>query len=267
MPYPTVSSARAKEVLLGRTASTDVLEKPQGPPYSWEEKLASAARQLEPLLGDVESQLVALAPVKRKMSEAWRSFEVSAARTIHDAMPRTHEALSDREFWTWAACFPLRDVIRRRYAGKPKHAPALENFGIGSFSENFVYRSWLRAEICTVDPEDGPCDLIERGSIDFWRSHIFRQRYGASPALARAFVRAVYPHAEEPTKATLSGPDIRQLAKNIRKVASNLLVATLDEHAAEELLRREMTRLRGNDGPRLAREGTRKESPPRSALR
>lgn len=253
MPYPSMSSKNARAWLEGQCAEPDVVEKPAGPTVAWEVQLGDASKKLEKELEAVESILgqIGVQAAHRKRHPAWQAFDARAAKIVHDAIPSEHEAVCDWEFWIWAACIPLRGILKRRYAGLPEDKIELGNYGISSYSENFVYRSWLRAEICTIDSETGPSDLVFRGGSDFWRSHIFRQRYAASPVFARTLLTIVYPFSEDPRKSSLTTDQVRELAKRLRKIGSNLLFPILDEGTSRTIIQEEIARIRNlNSGYR-----------------
>lgn len=124
MPYPALSQADAVASLSGESGQPKVDTRPGGPTFPWEDRLAEVVRELEPWLGRVEANLANTDPRGRSRSPEWHPFEVEAAVRIHSALPSRHEALSDREFWLWAACVPFRAIIERRYrSGDGAHEP------------------------------------------------------------------------------------------------------------------------------------------------
>jgi len=162
-------------------------------------------------------------------------FEAEACVEIHKCLPFDPAMLGDHEFWTWLAVFRFRELVDWRYGGKA--APA--NFGIGNWSENLMYRLWLRADI-VYKPGDknDPYSLARRGDQDFWRSHVFRQDYGKCRSLVRALVRYQFPDSS-PDSPTLNSKEIRELAKRLRRLHPTLIYECLDESAAYELVQRE----------------------------
>lgn len=168
-------------------------------------------------------------------------FEAEACSEIHRLLPFDPDMLADYEFWTWLAVFHFRELVDWRHGGDTGRAtPA--NFGIRNGSENLLYRMWLRADAGyrpgESDPESDPYELARRGDQDFWRSHVFRQGYGRCRPLVRALVRYQFPEGSA-DGATLKIPEIRELAKRLRRLHPNIVFEYLDEESAYQLVRRE----------------------------
>lgn len=239
MPYPTLDRNAARARLSGATPEPAVGSNDRGPPYPWEDAAARLVAELDPLLAEVEQELAGRTGPGRVRHASWQRFEAEAAIAVHRALPRTHEALADEAFWLWLACVPLRGIVERRYRREEGGSVDPANFGLGSFAENFVYRLWLRAD-CVVDEaatsEEARYALVRRGQSDFWRSHVFRQRYGAARPFVRAFVRSVYSDAAKPGEPALPIEVVRLLAKRLRRLFSNLVVEVLDEADADRLI-------------------------------
>jgi hypothetical protein len=183
-------------------------------------------------------------------SELNSAFEAAIVDIVHDGINRlvrqTSQILADDGFWRWLAVTHFRPIIERRHPAK--QGPGnVQNFGIGSVVENFVYRVWLRGDIgLDVDrhPED-PYVLARRGDQDFWRSHIFRQSYGACRVFARALVTFQYPC--DGTQ-TLKTEQMRELAKRLRRLYANVVFEYLSFDEALDLIRYEADKLRGKGG-------------------
>src|SRR5690606_15786415 len=146
-------------------------------------------------------------------------FEGSAARLVHSIIPAETEVLSDPEFWIWLAvvCFP--DTVEWRYGSKDVGTkPA--NYGIGSRTENLLYRLWLRAELVLDEHHADRYHLVDAGQIDFYRSHLFRQGYANARTFARALLRFQYPKAD--STPNLKILEIRELVKRLRRLRANL---------------------------------------------
>lgn len=164
-------------------------------------------------------------------------FEAEACSEIHRLLPFDPDMLADYEFWTWLAVFRFRELVDWRHGGDTGQA-APANFGIGSGSENLLYRLWLRADAGYRPDESDSYELARRGDQDFWRSHVFRQGYGRCRALVRALVRYQFPDgpADGPT---LKIPEIRELAKRLRRLHPNIVFEYLDEESAYLLVGKE----------------------------
>lgn len=264
MPYPTLDRNAARAWLAGTAPEPAVGSNDRGPRYPWEDAAARLATELDPLLAEVERELGGRTGSGRVRHASWQRFEAEAAIAVHRALPRTHEALADEAFWLWLACVPLRAIVERRYRREEGGSVDPANFGLGSFAENFVYRLWLRAD-CVIDEaassEEARYALVRRGQSDFWRSHVFRQRYGAARPFVRAFVRSVYPDAAQPSEPALPIEVVRLLAKRLRRLFSNLLVDVLDEEDAVRSIEEETRKAEAQ----LAAEQRAKDSTARQA--
>ncbi len=219
----------------------------RGPLYPWTQVADRLAAELDRLLTEVERELDDRRGPGRVRHASWQRFEAEAAIVVHRALPRSHEALADEAYWLWLACTPLRSIVERRY-GREEGAPVAEaNFGLGNFGENFAYRLRLRAD-CVVDEaatsEEARCALVRRGQSDFWRSHVFRQRYGGARAFVRAFVRSIHPDAANPREPALPIEVVRVLAKRLRRLFPNLLVDLLSEADAFVQIEQEAVKAR-----------------------
>lgn len=239
MPYPAVARLDAEAHIDGREATLKVVDKQGGPTFPWHEKVEEVVAHLTPLAERIAQELVDLAPRAARTDERWQDLEAAGAIALHRALPYDHEALADREFWFWLACGPFRCIIERRYVAGDGEPVNEANFGFGRFEENFVYRLWRRAD-CVFDEdgrnEDERYRLVERGQSDFWRSHVFRQGYGARRSFVRALVAVAYPDPAAPRRPALSVSEIRELAKRLRRLASNIELDLLDETEARALI-------------------------------
>lgn len=163
-------------------------------------------------------------------------FEGTAARLVHSLAPADTEILSDPEFWIWLAvvCFP--DVVEWRYGNKQGGTkPA--NYGIGSRTENLLYRLWLRAELVLDEQHEDRYHLVDAGQIDFYRSHLFRQGYANARTFARALLRFQYPKAD--AAPNLKILEIRELVKRLRRLRANLFLEILPEEECRAVIETE----------------------------
>jgi hypothetical protein len=164
-------------------------------------------------------------------------FEAEASPLVHRSLP-DHQALADSEFWIWLALVHGQEILARRYSGKinPK------NFGVGSASENFFYRLWLRAEVAYDSANEDGYHLARFGDVDFWRSHIFRQGYGDVRSFSRALIQFQFP-AEKRRKPRLKIEEIRALAKHLKRARSNLKFELMTEERAHRFIESQWTEL------------------------
>jgi hypothetical protein len=167
-------------------------------------------------------------------------FEGEAARAIHERVKVPPEIQADPDFWLWLAVVHFSDIVEWRY-GNPIHGTGLANYGIGARSENFVYRLWLRADLVLDDDADDRYHLCQRGQIDFYRSHLFRQSYANARNFSRALLRFQYPHGDS-TAPNLKVDQIRELVKRLRRLRANLFLEILDEKACHKVIEDEAGR-------------------------
>ena len=174
-----------------------------------------------------------IAPKSRAASD----FEAQVGPIIHSILG-SKQYCADSEFWIWLAVAHFKPITRWRYGESLK----LANLGIGTSTENFIYRLWLRPEVVLDLAASDPYDLAKRGSsIDFWRSHIFRTSYANWRPFARALVRYQYGAANGDAKLTTL--EVRALAKRLTQVKSNQMFACLDEYEALSLIETEAQEL------------------------
>lgn len=237
MPYPILSKAEARQYLIVEEgAETPPLPPARraddGPDLDWE------------ALGcEVAATLLALADkhTTSKGKVEGSDFEAEAGEEVHKRLP-PHPALADAEFWIWLALTHCEEVVERRYAGSHN----AKNFGIGGAGENLLYRLWLRADIPYDEAAEDRYALSRFGDIDFWRSHIFRQGYGDVRSFARALLEFQFPSAAE-RRPRLKIPEIRALAKHLKRARSNLMFEVMTEARAVSFIETEWDRLRNGN--------------------
>jgi hypothetical protein len=233
MRYPTLGPEKAPEVLdavrrgatkscrdcqwTGRGTSVDL------------HLFADIAEQLEGAKQTYPERL-------RRKDRRGGEFEAAACASLHQALPRDADMLGDYDFWTWLAVCQFRDLVEWRHGGEDKRA-ASDNFGIGKRDENLLYRMWARADIGYDPAARDRYALARRGDQDFWRSHVLRQGYGRCRVLARALIRFQFP--DDSSTPTLRIPEIRELAKRLRRLNANLMFECLDDAGAAHLLEKE----------------------------
>lgn len=177
--------------------------------------------------------------IKSKADPNANLFEAKAARVVHGIVPPDAEMLADPEFWIWLAVVHCPDVVEWRYRYRKTNSEAqLANYGIGSKTENLLYRLWLRAELVLDDGKKDRYHLCDAGQIDFYRSHLFRQGYANARNFARALLKFQYPHADlsEPNLKTIA---IRDLVKRLRRMRSNLFLEILPEDECRAVIEAE----------------------------
>lgn len=228
MSYPTIrfvdanawyNQSKQAEKILPAPRSSDISG---GPFVDWNTILNVLTDDLQNLL---------------KLKSA--AFECEASILVHQAIPR-HPAIYDSEFWSWCAIAKGAELIAARY-GDP--VPNCANFY--SRSENYFFRLWLRGELGFRPNSPDPYFIARHGDIDFWRSHVFRQKITESPNLLEAFVKFQYPGG--PMGASrLKQKEIRELIKALRRLASNLFVELLSDDEIHALLESEASKITQN---------------------
>ena len=164
-------------------------------------------------------------------------FEAEAAPIFYELMKVPPEMAADKEFWAWLAMSKFRELIEWRH-GLPDKPASPANFGAGTQWENLLPRLWFRVELSLQEDAKDPYSLSRRGDQDFWRSHIFRQRYSSCRTLTRELIRFQYPD-RSPKKAKLhpSSPNgVRELAKRIRRIHTSLALEILDDETSAGLI-------------------------------
>jgi len=172
-------------------------------------------------------------------------FEAEAAVRIHQTLPRDHPALADPEFWIWYAADPGLSVVRTRYAGST--IPGIANFASPNARESLFYRLWVRGEMGWRRDEADPYRLARYGDTDFWRSHVFRQKYAEYPALLEAFACFQYPEGPDgPPHIPLTNNqvELRTFVKRMKRIGTNVMVEFFNIEEAFKLMEEEWNRLR-----------------------
>jgi len=238
MRYPVITTADATAYLFSKRAGNaidlDRLVKIRGDGPDLNQDFVNALR----------ADLAALKvqhPDGLKSQKNANQFEADAARTIHQRVNVPPEIGADPDFWLWLSVAHFRDIVEWRY-GSPEHGTGLANYGIGSRSENLMYRLWLRAELVIDEKATDRYHLSRRGQIDFYRSHLFRQGYANVRTFSRALLRFQYPN-EDATTPNLKIEQIRELVKRLRRLRANLFLEMLDEQECWRVIEDEASRL------------------------
>lgn len=178
--------------------------------------------------------------IKSKSDPKANAFESKASRVIHESLAISSEVLADPEFWIWLAVTHFPDVVEWRYRYRKEDSAAqLGNYGVGSRTENLLYRLWLRAELVLDEAAADRYHLADSGQIDFYRSHLFRQGYANARNFAKALLRFQYPKKSNPTEPNLKLLEIRDLVKRLRRMRSNLFLEILPEDECRAVIEAE----------------------------
>lgn len=239
MRYPIVTTADATAYLASKRSGTaldlDRLVKTRG----------DGPDLAQDFVGDL---IVDMATLKARFAEGLKSqknanaFEARAARSIHQRVNVEAAILADADFWLWLAVVHFADIVEWRY-GNPEGGTGLANYGVGARSENLLYRLWLRAELLLDDQARDRYHLCDRGQIDFYRSHLFRQGYANARGFARALLKYQYRDATDVAQPHLKVGQIRELVKRLRRMRSNLFMEILDEAECHKVIDEEAARV------------------------
>lgn len=149
--------------------------------------------------------------------------------------------LNDLGFWRSVACERIpRFVIWRD--GSKKNGASREAFGSGSSATGFQdcvpYRMYRRGQIAALAKVKSmtPDQIARIEGTDLWRSHVLRIRLGNSPTAAAVFLRI----ADERRNGEASLTDlVREAAKLVQRLSSNILFGYLSESDVEALIKPE----------------------------
>lgn len=234
MRYPTMTAGEASLYLAakraGNTVDPDVSVKMRGSGPDLDQSFVATLREA---LGNLRKTW----PEGLQNFKDGNTFEGKASRLVHSILPADPALLSDPDFWIWLAvvCFP--DIVEWRY-GNPPEGTKLANYGVGSRTENLIYRLWLRAELVFDEAHKDRYHLADAGQIDFYRSHLFRQGYANARTFARALLRFQYPH-KDLAAPNLKVLQIRDLVKRLRRLRANLFLEILPEEECRAVIEAE----------------------------
>ncbi len=229
----------AREKLAGKTGSFAEHEREigTGSPLS-ETVLTSIATDIRKHMKAIE-----------KRGEDREDLDALAFDIIHKKLPPDPDMLGDGRFWARFALVFLFDVVVWRFPGKGAAGFNIENLGIGKSvrrqAENYLYKLWVRGELCRIEKAKDPYQLGRLGSIDFWTSHIHRQSFSNCRNVALEIIRFQYPPklkgrpyllpSVEDVAAKKRG--IRTLVKRVRRVWATVEYTLLESNEIQELLK------------------------------
>lgn len=196
-------------------------------------------------LEELRKQLLKLKrkyPVKlRAKDPQGGKFESDACAIVHSGLSDVdRRVLADHDFWTWLAIDYLADIVEWRFGtdGRPAQ-PA--NYGIGTRTENMLFRLWLRGDLGKAKGVD-PYELAKSGDQDLWRSHLLRQGYANARSVVRSLLKLQSGKLTSGNKSAkkLAGGDepsgVRMLAKRLRRMRANLVFEYLTPQQADALV-------------------------------
>lgn len=167
-----------------------------------------------------------------------RRWESEASMIVHEHLKDVPlEVQADAGFWSGLALGPLRPFVLWRYDSDLVGVSRL-NFGIGNPAENLIFRLWKRGEIGFEPGAIDPYSLTRFGTIDVWRSHIFRQTYAHATEVSREIIRVQA--SDQPLKKL----QIRWLAKELRRLRANIVFEFLTASQASAMVQAAAQRAR-----------------------
>jgi hypothetical protein len=144
------------------------------------------------------------------------------------------QALGDPDFWRFLALDVLWDFVTWRHGDDA----GVANFGLDSvrrIPDCVPLRMFNRGLILSsASIEVSP--VAQAGGVDFWQSHVLRVYNRFDPRIVRMMLEAL---------ADGRIPDVdvlRQVAKEIRQIRSNLILDEIDEHRLKSVLHKTLTR-------------------------
>mgnify|MGYP006444542275 CR=1 FL=1 len=145
--------------------------------------------------------------------------------------------LTDAGFWRYLAVCEMFEYIEWRDGSDC----GLPSFGAGTHGLTWdcaSKRMFVRGRIAKEARSNESWQTVARiAGTDVWRSHILRVRTGESPQLACALLEA-WDRREIRTK------EIRDVAKRIKRLRSNLVFEVMDQTQIQSMLERQIEAIR-----------------------
>jgi hypothetical protein len=236
--YPAMDSAQVRKVLEHVRAGED---------FAMSDYVTfkdCSAEYRESFVKDLSSHLEAIRsryPAEIPMrSPIGGEFEAEACSVVHSTM-RTlpGEALDDPDFWKYLTVTHFRGLVEWRHGGAGRVAN-LANYGVSAERRNLLLRMFYRAEVAFEPTASDPYYLCRQGDEDLWKSHFGAVRVGNCPSIVKAFVTKVFPANGSPRLKT---KQVRELAKNLTRLRSNIIFELYDFDASLKLIEREVQKL------------------------
>lgn len=156
-------------------------------------------------------------------------FEGKVAGKLYKSLSSVPvEVLDDPGFWRYISIKYFWNFISWRERKPFEKGNYLKYLSGHTNTEAVLPRMYLRAK--SVGSHHTRLAGVLDQSADFWRSHVLRVRTGSAPALTRSFVRM---QADD----RLMTDSLRDFAKGLNRVWSNIQLHLYDEDQSEELIR------------------------------
>lgn len=243
--YPVVRLVEAQRYVLRRqSGELGVDDRPE-----FEEEGSSGDETLLPVVNDLADRITDLyrsSKVRFTSGLARDRFEGSLAVQLHERLSAfPARVLTDDDFWRYIAVRGLYEFISWR-DGQSTGSPALASFGANGPRVNYdcvPFRMFVRADIASIVAGSGPQDLdaMDISSVagtDLWRSHILRSQ----SSFSAHYVRLLLEHHE---RGVLPALVVRDLAKRVKRVRSNVFIEALESEEAQIMFEREFLAAKG----------------------
>jgi hypothetical protein len=143
---------------------------------------------------------------------------------------------TDPRFWNaFALMFAPRPVYGFRHAPVKQKNPKFNTSNLVSHLvyEHYYGRQWMRLAMTRDENCDLDLGMALKGSSEFWRSHVFRQKAVWSPTIVRSFLNYQYAPDGQRTMSESSEKDkcdgIRLFIKHLVSSTSRHCLDILDE--------------------------------------
>lgn len=243
--YPVVRLVEAQRYVLRRqSGELGVDDRPE-----FEEEGASSDETLLPVVNDLADRITDLyqsSKARFTSGLARDRFEGSLAVQLHERLSEfPARVLTDDDFWRYVAVRGLYEFISWR-DGQSSGSPALASFGANGPRVNYdcvPFRMFVRADIASLVAGSGPqgldaMDISSVAGTDLWRSHILRSQ----SSFSADYVRLLLEHHE---RGVLPALVVRDLAKRVKRVRSNVLIEALEPEDAQVMFDREFVAANG----------------------
>lgn len=243
--YPVVRLVEAQRYVLRRqSGELGVEDRPE-----FEEEGASGDETLLPAVNDLADRITDLyqsSKARFTSGLARDRFEGSLSVQLHERLSEfPARVLTDDDFWRYLAVRGLYEFISWR-DGQSTGSPALASFGANGPRVNYdcvPFRMFVRADIASLVASAGPqgldaMDISSVAGTDLWRSHILRSQ----SSFSADYVRLLLEHHE---RGVLPAHVVRDLAKRVKRVRSNVLIEALEPEDAQVMFDREFVAANG----------------------
>jgi hypothetical protein len=223
MTYPTLSREAARKAF-----EAHVSEQPVEEIIATETVLSESGNFDASGAIDLSNALWDLVDVEPK---GGFKYERLAAPEIHQRLALHPIVAGDSGFWRWlsfSAQGALAELIDWRYPSKRE-----VYYGLGQPKKGMLNYLWLRADSVFDDTREDQYEVVRRGDVDIWQSHIVRVDFGSVRQMARSFIEYVHPSED---KQTLEQIEYRALAKELTRRNASMSYELLEDGDCHEFI-------------------------------